>query len=115
MKSLYSASACANPWAPPSRIPAIGDGQLGLRQILAGVVGVHQGLQREARPFEAAVLDVVDGRIEQHLVGLLRVLGNGVVVLLAAKPQASQKNRNAPGPPRYNESMFRTIMYSDHP
>ena len=46
-ESLYSASACARPCEPPSRIPAIGIRQLRLRQIFAGVVGVHQRLQRQ--------------------------------------------------------------------
>ena len=109
MKSLYSASACASPWVPPSRIPAIGDGQLGLGQIFAGVVGVDQGLQRQPRDFEAAVLDIVDGLVEQHLVGLLRVLGDGVVVLLAANAAASSA-----GPPTRQNRSGRTNRVSNH-
>ena len=51
-------------------------------------------LQREARHFVAAVLDVVDGLVEQHLVGLLGVLGDRVFVLLVverARRTASQR------------------------
>ena len=73
--------------------PAIGNGQLGLGQVLAGVVGVDEGLQREPRDFEAAVLDVVDGLVEQDLVGLLGVLGDRVVVLVAFEAAGTQQNR----------------------
>ncbi len=92
MKSLYSASACARPCAPPSRIPAVGNGELRLGQIFAGVVGVDQRVQREARGFVVAVLDVLDRAVEQHLVGLQRVLGDrGLVLLVAKKAEAGKQ------------------------
>ena len=74
--------------------PGVGDGELGLGQIFARVVGVDQVLQQQTRDFEPAVLDIVDGLVEQHLIGLLRVLGDGVGVLLAANPTAAQQYSN---------------------
>ena len=63
--------------------PAIGIRQLRFRQVLTGVVGVHQRLQRKPRHFIAAPLHVVDRFVEQHFVGLLGILRNGVLILLA--------------------------------
>ena len=62
--------------------PAVGDGQLGLGQVLAGVVGIHQGVQGQARDLVAAVLDVLDGLVEEDLVRLLSILGDRILVLL---------------------------------
>src|ERR1019366_3207944 len=74
--------------------PSVGDGQLGLGQIFAGVVGVDEVLQQQARDFETGVLDIVDGLVKQHLVGLLGVFGDGVGVLFAAYATAAQEYRN---------------------
>ncbi len=65
-------------------IPTVGDGELGLGQELALIVGIDQRVERDARDFVAAVFDVVDGAIEQNLVGLFGVLGDRVVILLRA-------------------------------
>ena len=101
MKSLYSASACARPCAPPSRIPAVGDGQLRLGQIFAGVVGVDQRVQRQARGFVVAVLDVLDGPVEQNLVRLQSVFGDRRFVLLVPerkpKPEQQEEGEQARG------------------
>ena len=51
--------------------PAIGDGQFGFGQIFAGIVGVDQRIQRQPGDFIAAFFDIVDGFVEQNLVGLL--------------------------------------------
>ncbi len=64
-------------------IPTVRDGQLGFGQILAGVVCVDQRVQGQPSDFEMALLDVVNGLIEQDLVGLLRVLGDRILVFLA--------------------------------
>ena len=74
--------------------PGVGDSEFGLGQIFAGVVSVDQVLQQQASNFETAVLDIVDGLVKQHLIGLLRIFGDGVVVLLAAKATAAEKYRN---------------------
>src|ERR1035441_7899841 len=74
--------------------PGVGDGQLGLGQIFAGVVGVDEVLQQQARDFETGVLDIVDGLVKQHLIGLLGVFGDGVGVLFAANATAAQEYRN---------------------
>ena len=97
MKSLYSASACAKPCVAALAEPAIGHQQLGLGQIFAGVVGVHQRLQRKPRTLVPAVFDVVHGAVEQHLVGLLRVLGDGVFVLLFAASHGDHQHRHHGG------------------
>ena len=91
MKSLYSASACARPCGAAFAEPTVGDGELGLGQELALVVGIDQRVQRDASHFVAAVLDVVDGPVEQNLVGLLGVLGDRVVVLLAFETAGGQQ------------------------
>ena len=72
-------------------IPAIGDGQLGLGQELALIVGVDQRVQRDAGDFVAAVLDVVDRFVEQHLVGLLGVFRDRVFVFLAAETAGGEQ------------------------
>src|ERR1019366_7440177 len=74
--------------------PGVGDGQLGLGQIFAGVVGVDEVLQQQARDLETGVLDIVDGLVKQHLIGLLGVFGDGVGVLFAANATAAQQYRN---------------------
>jgi hypothetical protein len=74
--------------------PAIGHGELGLGQEFAGVVGVHEGLQGEAGALEAAFLDVVNGGIEEDFVGLLGVLGDRVLVLVAAAGGGHQEKRD---------------------
>ena len=66
-------------------IPTVGDRQLSFRQKLALIVGIDERVQSNPRDFKTAVFDVVDGFVEQHLVGLLGVLGDRVVVLLAAE------------------------------
>src|SRR5208283_4469212 len=73
--------------------PAIGNGELGLGEVLAGVVGVDEGLQREPRDFEAAVLDIVDGLVKQDLVGLLGVFGDRVVVLVTFRARTRQNHQ----------------------
>ena len=90
--------------------PAIGHQQLGLRQILAGVVGVHQRLQRETRALVAAVLHVIHGAVEQHLVGLLRVLGDGIVVLLLAASNANQQQRHRGEDPRITNCFLNHVL-----
>ena len=70
-------------------IPTVGDGELRFGQVLALIVGVDQRVQRDPRDLVAAVLDVVDRVIEQNLVGLFGVLGDRVVVLLAAEAAGS--------------------------
>ena len=72
-------------------IPGVRDRQLGLRHVLAGVVRVHQGLQEQASAIEPAMFDLADRVVEQDLVGLLRVLGDRVVVLVPADPAAAQE------------------------
>ena len=73
--------------------PTVGDGQLGLGQELAAVVGVDQRLQGQPRDLVAAVLDIVDGPVEEHLIGLFGFLGDGVCVLVAAYTAGTQEAR----------------------
>ena len=75
-------------------IPTVGDRELGLGQELALIVGIDQSVQRDARDFVTAVLDVVDGPIEENLVGLLGVLGDRIVVLVAAETAGGQQTRH---------------------
>ena len=65
--------------------PAVGDQKFCLRQIFARVVGIDQRLKRDAGGQIIAVLDIVDGFIEEHLVGLHRVFGDRRFVLLFVK------------------------------
>ena len=45
-------------------IPAVGDCQLGLRQVFARIVGIDQRLQSQPRDFKTAVLDIVNRPVE---------------------------------------------------
>src|SRR5580692_5115024 len=53
--------------------PTVGDGKFGFGEEFALIVGINQGVERDARDFVAAVLDVADGAIEQNLIGLFGV------------------------------------------
>ena len=46
---------------------------------------------RALRNFVAPFFDIVDGFVEQDLVGLLGVLGDWVLILLAMEPAAAGK------------------------
>ncbi len=61
-------------------IPAVGDCQLRLGEILAVRVGIDQRLEREPRNIIPMLLEIADRLVKQHLVGLLRVVGDRVVV-----------------------------------
>ena len=63
-------------------IPAVRHSELGFRHEFARLIGVHQGLERDAGGFVAPVLYILHCLIEQHLVGLLGVLCDRRLVLL---------------------------------
>ena len=75
--------------------PTVGDRQLRLSQILALIIGVDHGIKRDASDLKAAVLDVVDGFVEQHLIGLLSILGDRVVVLLPVEAAGREDARDS--------------------
>ena len=60
--------------------PAVGDRQFGLGKKFAGVVGIDEGLQRQSSHFKATALDIANCLVVEHLVGLLRVLGDRIFV-----------------------------------
>ena len=93
--------------APFSK-PTVGDGELGLGQKLAAVVGVDEGLEGQPGDLIAAMLDVVNGPVEQHFVGLFGLLGDGVCVLMAANTAGTQQARQ--GGYR-NQVMKKTWIY----
>jgi hypothetical protein len=73
--------------------PTVGNGQLGFGQILAAVVGVDERLQGQPRDLIAAMLYIVDGPVEKHLIGLFGDLGDGVRVFVAAYAAGTQEGR----------------------
>ncbi len=62
--------------------PTVSNGELRLGEELTRVVGIDEGLEREASDLETIAFEVFHGLVEQHLVGLLGVLGDWVFVLL---------------------------------
>src|SRR6185312_11254378 len=77
--------------------PAIGDRELGFRQIFAGVVGVDQRVQRDAGRQILALFDILNCLVVQHLIGLERVFGDGRFVLLLVKEAEAAKQVHGDG------------------
>ena len=91
-------------------VPAIRDRELGFRQKLAGVVGVDERIQRQARDFVAAALNIVDGLVKQDLIGLLRVLGDGVLVFVTPAAAYGDETRSH----RQNDDGMNPISSKQH-
>src|SRR5207248_10633731 len=92
--------------------PAIGNRQFGLREILARVVSIDERIQRQTRRFIVAVLDVLDGPVEQHFVRLQSVLRDrGLILLVPEKTKArkQEKGKHAHG---YNEQLIASLHQS---
>ena len=70
--------------------PAIGNGQLGFGHEFAGIVSVHQRLQRDSGNFIAATFNIANRFIEQHFIWLLGIFTNRIFVFMAHAPAGGE-------------------------